>query len=291
MDARRPKTYEEQIELIREKGFIIYDDEVSDCISFLKKVNYYRFSAYFLPFMKEDRSFERVSFFRLQRIYEFDSRLRSLIFEVIEDVEVYLRTQLAYYVSQKYGAFGHLSDAMYSRKHDEHNFLGRVKSCVEKNKNSPIIQQSQMKNDGKVPLWILIEFFSMGMLSYFFSDMKAQDQKKIARSVYETGVKQLESWLHCLTDLRNRCAHYLRLYYWSFSSLPKMPRDSDFLPDRRLFPQLLVLKFLYPDEREWSFKLMAVLKPLIEEYAGDIELEHIGFPQDWESILTGRTAL
>ena len=112
MDARRPKTYEEQIELIREKGFIIYDDEVSDCISFLKKVNYYRFSAYFLPFMKEDRSFERVSFFRLQRIYEFDSRLRSLIFEVIEDVEVYLRTQLAYYVSQKYGAFGHLSDAM-----------------------------------------------------------------------------------------------------------------------------------------------------------------------------------
>ena len=32
-----------------ENPFIIYDDEVGDCIAFLRKVNYYRFSAYFLP--------------------------------------------------------------------------------------------------------------------------------------------------------------------------------------------------------------------------------------------------
>ena len=174
---------------------------------------------------------------------------------------------------------------MYSQKHNARSFQSRVKSCVEKNKNSPIIQQSQAKNDGLIPLWVIIEFFSMGMLSYLYGDMKAQDQKKLARSLYNTGVKQMESWLHCLTDLRNRCAHYLRLYYWSFASMPKMPRDFVFESDRRLFSQLLVLKFLYPDRREWNFKMMAVLKPLMEEYERDILLEHIGFPKNWEEML------
>ena len=88
---KRAATYEEQIAMIRNKGFILYEDEEKDCIAFLKKVNYYRFSAYFLPYLKEDRSFQRgVSFFRIQRTYEFDSRIRALIFEIIEDVEVSL---------------------------------------------------------------------------------------------------------------------------------------------------------------------------------------------------------
>ena len=291
MKERKPMTYEEQVAVIRRKGFIIYDDEVGDCIAFLRKVNYYRFSAYFLPFMKNDRTFERgISFFRLQRIYEFDSRLRSLIFEIIEDVEVYLRTQISYYVSQKYGAFGHLNDAMYSRRHDEHNFLGRIRRCVEQNRDSPIIIQSQKKNDGRVPLWIIVEFFSVGMLTYFFLDMKSADQKEIAEKIYRARVKEFESWLHCLTDLRNRCAHYLSLYGWTFAAAPRLPQDVAcfYEADRSLFPQLLVLKFLYPDEREWMFKMMAVLKPLMLEYEEDIELRHIGFPENWENLLAGR---
>lgn len=194
----------------------------------------------------------------LQRTYEFDSRIRSLIFEVIEDVEVYLRTQLSYYISQKYGPYGHLGDGMYTKKHNERSFQSRVRSCVEKNRDSPVIRQSLAKNDGRVPLWTIVEFFSMGMLVYFYLDMKPQDQKAIAGEIYGTGVKQLESWLHCVTELRNRCAHYLRLYYWSFPSVPKMPEGCEFQPDRGLFSQLLVLKFLYPDEREWNFKMMAV---------------------------------
>lgn len=286
MTERRAATYEEQIALIRRKGFILYEDEEEDCIAFLKKVNYYRFSSYFFPYLKEDRSFEPgISFFRLQRTYEFDSRIRSLIFEVIEDVEVYLRTQLSYYISQKYGPYGHLGDGMYTKKHNERSFQSRVRSCVEKNRDSPVIRQSLAKNDGRVPLWTIVEFFSMGMLVYFYLDMKPQDQKAIAGEIYGTGVKQLESWLHCVTELRNRCAHYLRLYYWSFPSVPKMPEGCEFQPDRGLFSQLLVLKFLYPDEREWNFKMMAVLELLMAEYENDIELSHIGFPKDWKMLL------
>lgn len=49
---KQPKTYEQQVELIKEKGFIVNND--TECISFLKQANYYRLSAYFLPFRKKE---------------------------------------------------------------------------------------------------------------------------------------------------------------------------------------------------------------------------------------------
>ena len=52
---KSPKTYEEQVEIIKRKGFIVDDDET--CKSFLKQANYYRLSAYFLPFRNADGTY------------------------------------------------------------------------------------------------------------------------------------------------------------------------------------------------------------------------------------------
>ena len=61
-------------------------------LEFLERVNYYRFSAYFLPFKEKS---ENISLSRLRRIYEFDCKLRSLIFPVIESIEVNLRARIS----------------------------------------------------------------------------------------------------------------------------------------------------------------------------------------------------
>lgn len=74
--------------------------------------------------------------------------------------------------------------------------------------------------------------------------MITEDKKSIAMNLYRISPGQLESWLRCITDLRNRCAHYSRIYYWLFQA---MPNDYDYIADRKLFSQLLMLKFLYPD--------------------------------------------
>ena len=71
---KEPKIFEEQLTLIRGKGFIIPEGKEQDCIEFLQKTNYYRLSAYFLPFRKKDGTFfPDIKFSRIQRIYEFDS--------------------------------------------------------------------------------------------------------------------------------------------------------------------------------------------------------------------------
>lgn len=280
---KEPKTYEEQVKLIKEKGFTIPSDKEKECIEFLKTANYYRLSAYFLPFRKKDGTFfDGIAFTKIQRIYEFDSQLRALIFGTIEDIELYLRTQFAYCASHKYGALGYLDNTMFSEKHNKEKFLQKVKLCIGENENTLVVKHHKEKYDGKFPLWVMIEFFSVGMLSYFYKDMLTEDKKVIAANIYNTGSKQLESWLRCLTDLRNRCAHYSRLYYWSFPAMPKMPKDYNFVADRKLFTQLLMLKFLYPDNKKWNTMVVLSLKALIDEYSDDISLKHIGFPVEWE---------
>lgn len=74
---KQAKTFDEQVDIIKNKGFIIEDKE--DCKNFLQQANYYRLSAYFLPFKRKDGTYEsNISFHQIQRIYEFDSRLRAI---------------------------------------------------------------------------------------------------------------------------------------------------------------------------------------------------------------------
>ncbi len=261
-------------------------DNEKECINFLKRTNYYRLSAYFLPFRKKDGMyFDNIKFERIKRIYEFDSNMRALLFQCIEEIEIYFRTQLAYYNAHKYGALGYLEPTNFSDRHDYEKFSGLLSECVEENKKTLVARHHQEKYCGKFPIWVIIEFFSIGMLSYFYADMKTEEQKIITKDLYDTSPTYLRSWLRCVTDLRNRCAHYSRLYYWLFSAIPKLPKAEMTNSDRKLFMQVLMLKKLYPDREKWNSKPLIELKVLIEEYSTDISLKHIGFPQNWEEIL------
>ena len=281
---KQAKTFDEQVEIIKNKGFIIEDKE--DCKNFLQQANYYRLSAYFLPFKRKDGSYEsNISFHQIQRIYEFDSRLRAIIFNAIETIELYLRTQFAYYSAHIHGPLGYMDDHIYNFKHNDKKFKQLLHNCIEENKRTLVVRHHKEKYHGQFPIWVIIEFFSMGMLSYFYSDLQSKDQKQLAKNTYKTSVACLKSWLRCITDLRNRCAHYSRLYAWSFPALPKIPKEFDFIPNRQLFSQIIVLKFLYPDHSKWSSHILAQLNALIEEYAHDISLEQIGFPENWKELL------
>ena len=58
-----------------------------------------------------------------------------------------------------------------------------------------------------------------------------------------------------------------------------------FKTNRKLFSQILTLKFLYPDKNEWKSRIMTELRALMEEYGDDISLSHIGFPGNWDEMI------
>lgn len=286
MDVKQPATYQEQVDAIIKKGFSVNDNDA--CVAFLHRATYYRILAYLLPFRYKDGTyFQGIPFSRIENIYHFDSEMRALIFQVIEQIELYLRSQLSLYLAQTYGSLGYLDPANYSEKHQADKFAEKVDQCIAENARTPVVIHHQEKYDGQFPIWVIIDFFSMGMLSYLYSDLNASDQKQIAQDSFGVNAKCLQSWLRCLTDLRNRCAHYSRLYYWHFSSVPKMPKGVYIQDTRKLFAQLLILKYLYPNQQEWASKVFPKIKTLLDMYGSDISYSHIGFPQNWSDLLSG----
>lgn len=284
MKAKEPTTFDQQVNILKERGLLIPEDKT--CENFLHSVNYYRLTAYLLPFKQENNTYKTgTTFEELHQIYEFDRKLSHLIFSIIEEIELFLRTQFAYYHAHRYGALGYLDPENFNDMHNPDDFSDRIDHVLYEHRFSPVVIHHQKNYDGILPIWAIIEFFSIGMLSKFYSDMILKDKKDIARQLFNTSYSCLDSWLRCLSDLRNRCAHYSRLYYWKFTAIPKSYPNSFFQRNRRLFDQLLVLQHLYTNNFKWHTSFMVPLQTIMEEYKDHIYLEHIGFPQEWYSLL------
>lgn len=280
---KQPTTYQEQIDLLKRRNIVIEDPE--RCAAALESVNYYRFTAYFLPFKLGDGCYqEGTRFARVYRIYEFDRKLRSLLFAALEEIETYLRAKIAYFHAHKYGAEGYLDASNFSPHHQAAKFKENLQREITQNKRSAFVAHHQDHYEGHFPIWVIVELFTFGMLSRFYSDLKTADQKLLAKELYGTVPKNVISWLRCCTDLRNICAHYGRLYYRIFPATPA-GIDATSRQKTQLWGAVLTVKALYPDKCKWNEEVLPRISALFEEYKEDISLEHIGFPEKWEEKL------
>lgn len=79
-----------------------------------------------------------------------------------------LRTQFSYYHSHKYGPLGYLNDKNFNRRHNHERFNNHIERAIENNKNQLFVKHHRNKYNGQFPLWVIIDLFSTGDLSYFF---------------------------------------------------------------------------------------------------------------------------
>lgn len=281
MYPKPPLKYEEQLEKLKKRGCIINDDK--KCISILESVNYYRLSAYFLPFKLDNGNYEEgLSFERVFSIYEFDRKLHGILFNALEETEIFLRSKIAYFHAHKYGALGYMDKANFSVKAELHeNFIENFKREIDKNKNILFVKHHIYKYGGEFPIWAASEMFTFGMLSKFFANMTWQDRENLSSDIYKTNPKFVGSWLRCCTDLRNICAHYGRLYFRTFSAAPSGIDNLEDKSKRKLFGAILSLKKLYPFKDKWDNGTLKKLMSLVDEHKSDIDLEHIGFSYNW----------
>lgn len=282
--VKPPTTYREQLNILAARGVIVEDEPV--CEEILANINYYRLTAYLLPFKIADNQYAAgTSFIRVYRIYEFDRKLRNILFSALEEVEISLRARLSYYHAHKYGAVGYLEPSSFSPRHKHDSFKETFDREVRYNEKTPFVKHHIQHYGGLFPLWVASELFTFGMLSRFYADMKTPDQKYIARQFHTTDTN-MRSWLRCCSDLRNICAHYGRLYYRVFTAIPAGYDDQYRRAAlSRLWGALLALRGLFLNAEKWNAEVISPMSALFEEYAGDVDLYHIAFPSDWENLL------
>lgn len=282
--VKNPATIKAQLEKLKSRGCIIEDEERAKFV--LSNVNYYRLVHYFAVFLENKGRYRNgTSFDKVMRIYDFDRMLRSLILTALEEVEISMRAHVSNYHALKYGALGYLNESAFDVHHNHKYFTNKIDRLVESNTGEELVTHHMKNYGGAFPLWVIMELFSFGMLNTFYSDLKTDDKKAIADRAFGVPYRCVEDWLRCLSDLRNMCAHYNRLYANRMDNTPKQPQNIPRPLSNTLYDYILILKELYPREDMWRSTFIMRLEMLLMEYDDVVEYEHIGFPKNWREEL------
>ena len=251
-ELKKPLSFEVQLmHLINDKKLKVNNRK--NALTILKHENYYRLSGYMIDFLDEQDIFSQdVTFEKIYNIYKTEKEIRSTLFELVNDIEVYLKTQIANYFSLKYGAIGYLNPFNYKHEYgkdysDVLHLLKKFNEIVSRN-NNLIVNHHNNKYNGFLPLWAMVELMSFGMISKFFSAMKTSDKKEICKIGYnDITYDKLESFYHCIAYLRNQCCHYQRFYRINHPIKPKayIARNIKLGKIRKISTYSLVLALIF----------------------------------------------
>jgi abortive infection bacteriophage resistance protein len=286
-NLKPPTTFEEQVDLYKDRNLHIEDSEYTE--KTLQRINYYRLSAYGLTLKNSANKNEFIkgsSFHKLLSLYEFDKRLRLLLLGVLETIEIAFRTHVAYEIAHKYGPLGYKDKENFINEKFHQDFLNELDKLLKQSRKGELFVEHYYKNyAGNFPIWVAIEVTSFGTLSKLYRNLNEDSKKHIAKTYYTVPYRYLESWLQTLSNVRNVCAHFGRLYNKHLTFKPRL-----FKEERKKFNNQLTFAAIYITQRLLTRtegnRFITDLESLILEYEDNIDFSHIGFPLDWRELLS-----
>lgn len=276
-----PKTYEEQVSILKERGLHIENEQKA--IEVLKRINYYRLTAYGLTLKtsdKVDQFKSGISFKHILKLYEFDKELRLLLLDAIESIETAFRAHIAYYHAHTYGAIAYKDPTHFKNGTYHAKFLNNLERSLKENERELFVKHHHTKYQSNFPIWVAIEVLSFSTLSMMFKNLHNQDKQTISKEHYSMDFKYIESWLYTLTMIRNICAHHGRLYGKTLTIRPQVFANvKKELSNERIFIVFFIIsKLLTSNERS---VFVDKLTHLLDSYSAFIDYKQLGIPQGW----------
>ena len=296
--TKKAISIQEQVKLLIDKGLLVQDlNQAYHCLS---TVSYYRLSTYFRPFIdyknSSDQKFtSETSFEQIWNIYTFDRKLRLLVSDVIERIEVALRASLSNVLAIKYGIVWYSKKEPFSKAWNIKNKKGVTPSMFFSSEVNKIINNRHCEDFIKhyinnysepktPPSWMILECLSLGSCTTAFRHLESVNDKKAICKIFNEHPSVIGSWLDSLRYTRNLCAHHSRLWNRWFVVEPVHSRSfGNIKTTERSFHQQAIILYklnqsLSPDS-EWRDKL----KALFDEYARYVPFEQMGFIKEWEN--------
>lgn len=281
-----PTTFKEQVGLLKSRKMHIEDSEYAENV--LRRVNYYRLSAYGLTLkddLMEDKYVDGASFNKMLSLYEFDRRFRLLLLGALETIEIAFRTHISYEIAHKIGPTGYRNKEYFLHEEYHRKSLVELDSLIGKRRKGELFVEHHFKKYGGVfPIWAAIEVTSFGFLSKFYRNLNKELKRHIAKIYYNVPYLYVESWLQTLSNVRNICAHYGRLYNKNLTFKPKLfKEESEKFSNLDCFAAIFIIERLLNNTEGRNF--ITDLDALISEYEEDINFTYIGFPSNWKELL------
>ncbi|MDQ8198188.1 Abi family protein [Pelagicoccus enzymogenes] len=282
-------TFEEQADKLLARGL---EAEKAELVARLQAVSYYRLSGYLYPFRKSnsERFKAGTHLYQVWERYCFDRRLRVLLLDAIERIEVSIRTKLVYHFTHAHGPFGYLHDANLPKLKIGAYLEWRLALQEETSRSKEAFKTHFFKKYGEehksLPLWMLAELMSMGSTLTLLKGISPDLKRKVA-SEYGYPDELILSWLLSLNAARNLCAHHARLWNRVMGYPPKLPSPNKYPswhsspkpPNDRIGLIILICRSLLtqisPTSR-WKERV----ESLFEEYP-NIPICHMGLTPNW----------
>ncbi len=305
-------------ELLRQEGVILSKTDKNDAEFLLTHIGFFRLKNYlhYVKNTQKDCCFDMVF-----DLYVFDRKLRNLILEAIEKIEVSIKTIFADKISAKYQDYhvycktqiyrknydkmmqNLLSNFMVLNQEDRFKITGKLISSNKYHIDFSCEIQSKNYNYILPPVWEFVNWITFGQLVSLITNINIHDQKIIAKSYNIPAYHLLVDWLYEIAELRNHSAHHARVWNRVFKNAIKLPQklhnefpkdvedilekekqlkgDDLSLPRKQLYIRLVIIQYL----------LKQLCPPNIPSTWGQrlydlikyckIDSKHMGFSSDW----------
>ena len=307
--TKPPLTYKEQINLLKSRGLLIPDENRAERL--LSNISYYRLSAYMLP-CKEikdgcyiDKFIDGKTWDDVYNLYLFDRKLRLLVFDAIERLEISIRTQIIYQLSHKYGSHWQDDPSIFKITHKKDKDGNDIDIDVYKEINKHITDQlnnnksevflqhyrDTYDNPSTPPSWMSVEIMYFNHLSKICSGLKQRSDATGISNFYCLPPEIFCSWLHTINYVRNLCAHHARLWNRDFNIVPVRLNfskslvwisNSSSVRRKKIYYFFCILNYLLQTVNPTSTFKEKLLE-LLDEYKKYISLQDMGFPNDWQN--------
>jgi abortive infection bacteriophage resistance protein len=289
-------------------------DTAAKCLA---RIGYYRLKSYWFPFretieeLHQDESvgiglsenFRPGTEFRYGvELYIFDKKLRLVLMDALERIEVAMRVAIAHTVGLR-GTWAH---------HDIHNldpnraqrqrgglsehqrWLDRANGAEKRARADWVTEYRKTYCTPNLPLWMAVELWDFGLLSQFLAMARTPDRMTIARKFAVPNPEILVSWVRVLAYVRNLCAHHSRVWNNPIVNQPTIPRNNT-VPrlehvaskpwmQSRIYGGAAVaqhfLETINPTS-EWKYRLSALWTDFPE--IPGVSAQHAGFAAGWEA--------
>ncbi|MDI4584088.1 Abi family protein [Oenococcus sp. UCMA 14587] len=192
----KPKlNYEEQIRHMKEKGITFNLICEEDAKLFLSKNNYYfKLTSYRINYPKINGKYQNLDFSYLIDLSIIDTELRELIIELSLDVEHAIKVKLLHLITSSKAEDGYEIVKEFYDKYPRSR--EQVNDFLQHDYHLKDLYQKRKKD---MPIWVIMEIFSMGSLSKFVDFyFNRQEHKE---------VKVIKQNLKFAKNMRNMAAH------------------------------------------------------------------------------------
>lgn len=305
----------QQISRLQARGMEIESSDFAELC--LQKVGYYRLSAYYYPYRAHHQTIKskrldnfqtNTTFNQISALYDFDRRLRLLVMDAIEKIEIACRAIITTELGKR-GMHAHLNsadlDGLFTRSRITKSgrpqmarhaiWLQKMSEKFDNSKEEFVNHFKTSYPNESPPLWIASELWDFGMMSHLLSGLKYTDRQAVSQYFSVSDPLHFCSWIRSINFIRNVCAHHSRFWNKGIVDQPKIPSAGLYpeldhlaalnLSHHKIYTTLAIINFLV--KRTWPNSQWGErVKELISQFPEDniVNISQAGFPPAWETL-------